>query len=154
MSTPVALVYPAAEGPRRPASGRMEPIKYNFSDGFDAAPRRTTFPPHIPIPISRQAPIYWGKIGSTVLFAASSLLLARFCKPVPTGHLIWIITTVFPSLAFMGGLMFDQIRGSPWQMANGQWMAQGYSDQFGEEVLMIAIICRPTCSSPYPPMLI
>ena len=143
MSAPVTLVYPVAEGPRRPASGRMEPAKYDFSDGFDAAPLAAQLSHHTPIPIPYQAPINWGKIGSTVLFAASSLLLARFCKPVLTGRLIWIIATVVPSLAFMGGLMFVQIRGSPWEMANGQWMAQGYSNQFGKEVQMIAIICRP-----------
>ena len=38
--------------------------------------------------------------------------------------------------------MFVQIRGSPWEMQNGQWMAQGFSNQLGKEVQMIAIICE------------
>ena len=40
--------------------------------------------------------------------------------------------------------MFVQIRGSPWQMPNGQWMAQGHSNQLGKEVQMVAVICKPT----------
>lgn len=140
MSAPVVSVYPAAEGPRKPVGGRTDPAKYDFSNGFDAGPLAEQLSHHTPIPIPYRAPINWGKIGSTVFTAVSVLLTARFCKPVLAGRLVWVIMTVVPSLAFMGGLMFVQIRGSPWQMQNGQWMAQGYSNQFGKEVQMIAII--------------
>jgi len=136
----VVSVYPAAEGPRRPANGRTDPAKYDFSSGFDPAPLAEQLSHHTPIPIPYRAPINWGKIGTTAFFAASSLLLARFLQPLLTGRLFWIIITIIPSLAFMGGLMFVQIRGSPWEMPNGQWMAQGYSNQFGKEVQMVAII--------------
>jgi len=142
MSAPVVSVYPAAEGPRRPASGRTDPAKYDFSSGFDPAPLAEQLSQHTPIPIPYRAPINWGKIGTTLFFAATFLLFGRFCKPVLTGRLVWIIMTVVPSLAFMGGLMFVQIRGSPWQMPNGQWMAQGFSNQLGKEVQMVAIICK------------
>lgn len=140
MSAPAVSVYPAAEGPRKPANGRTEPAKYDFSNGFDPAPLAEQLSHHTPIPIPYKAPINWGKIISTITFAAGVLLLARFCKPLLTGRLVWVIMTVVPSLAFMGGLMFVQIRGMPWEMQNGQWMAQGYSNQFGKEVQMIAII--------------
>lgn len=142
MSAPVVSVYPAAEGPRKLASGRADPAKYDFSNGFDAGPLAEQLSHHTPIPIPYQAPINWENVGSTILFAVSLLLFGRFCKPVVTGRLFWIIMTVVPSLAFMGGLMFVQIRGSPWQMQNGQWMAQGYSNQLGKEVQMVAIICK------------
>jgi len=36
--------------------------------------------------------------------------------------------------------MFTQIRGVPWEMPNGQWMAAGYSNQLGKEVQMVSII--------------
>jgi len=140
MSAPVVSVYPAAAGPRRPASGRTDPAKYDFTSGFDPAPLAEQLSHHTPIPIPYQAPINWGKIFTTAFSAATFLLFARFFKPVLTGRLVWIIMTVVPSLAFMGGLMFVQIRASPWQMSNGQWLAQGYSNQFGKEVQMIAII--------------
>lgn len=143
MSAPVVSVYPAAAGPRRPASGKTDPAKYDFTSGFDPAPLAEQLSHHTPIPIPYQAPINWGKIFTTAFSAATFLLFARFFKPVLTGRLVWIIMTVVPSLAFMGGLMFVQIRASPWQMSNGQWLAQGYSNQFGKEVQMIAIICEP-----------
>ena len=148
MSAPVVSVYPAAEGSRKPVSGRTDPAKYDFSSGFDAAPLAEQLSHHTPIPIPYQAPINWGKIGSTVFFVASFLLFGRFCKPVITGRLFWIVMTVIPSLAFMGGLMFVQIRGSPWEMQNGQWMAQGYSNQLGKEVQIIAIICKSRSPPP------
>jgi hypothetical protein len=142
MSAPVVSVYPAVEGPRKPASGKTDPAKYDFSSGFDPAPLAEQLSHHTPIPIPYRAPINWGKIGTTLFFAANFLLFLRFFKPVLTGRLVWIIMTVVPSLAFMGGLMFVQIRASPWQMPNGQWMAQGYANQFGKEVQMVAIICK------------
>lgn len=142
MSAPVVSVYPAVEGPRKPANGRTDPSKYDFSNGFDPAPLAEQLSHHTPIPIPYKAPLDWERIILTIIFAAGILLLARFCKPLLTGRLVWIIMTVVPSLAFMGGLMFVQIRGMPWEMQNGQWMAQGYSNQFGKEVQMIAIICE------------
>ena len=142
MSAPVVSVYPATEGPRRPASGRTDPAKYDFSSGFDPAPLAEQLSHHTPIPIPYRAPINWGKIGVTIFTAASFLLFVRFFKPLLAGRFVWVIMTVVPSLAFMGGLMFVQIRGSPWQMQNGQWMAQGHSNQLGKEVQMISIICE------------
>jgi len=143
MSAPVVSVYPAAGGPRKPASGRTDPAKYDFSNGFDPAPLAEQLSHHTPIPIPYRAPINWGKIGATIFFAATFLLFLRFLKPILAGRFVWIVMTIVPSLAFMGGLMFVQIRGSAWQMANGQWMAQGFSNQLGKEVQMVAIICEP-----------
>jgi len=145
MSAPVVSVYPAAEGPRKLGSGRTDPAKYDFSSGFDPAPLAEQLSHHTPIPIPYRAPINWGKIGATTFSAATFLLFIRFFKPILAGRFVWIIMTVVPSLAFMGGLMFVQIRGSAWQMPNGQWMAQGYSNQLGKEVQMIAIICESSC---------
>ena len=143
MSAPVVSVYPPVDGPRRPASGRTDPAKYDFANGFDPAPLAEQLSHHTPIPIPYRAPINWGKIGTTIFFAASFLVFVRFLKPVLAGRLIWVIMTVIPSLAFMGGLMFVQIRGAPWEMQNGQWMAHGFSNQLGKEVQMVAIICEP-----------
>ena len=142
MSAPVVSVYPAAEGPMKPANGKTDPAKYDFSSGFDPAPLAEQLSHHTPIPIPYRAPINWGKIGTTAFFAATFLLFIRFFKFVFASRIVWIIMTVVPSLAFMGGLMFVQIRGSPWQMQNGQWMAQGFSNQLGKEVQMVAIICE------------
>ena len=77
-----------------------------------------------------QAPINRGKTGATTFFAATFLLFIRFFKPILAGRFVWVVMTVVPSLALTGGLMFVHIRGSLWQMANGQWMAQGSGRRF------------------------
>lgn len=151
MSAPAVSVYPAAEGPRKPASGKTDPAKYDFSSGFDPAPLAEQLSHHTPIPIPYRAPINWGRVGTTIFSAAVFLLFVRFFNSILTGRLVWIIMTVVPSLAFMGGLMFVQIRGSPWEAQNGQWMAQGHSNQFGKEVQMIAITCKPHAFCTLPP---
>lgn len=37
--------------------------------------------------------------------------------------------------------MFTRIRGSPYSGGDGQWIAAGYQNQFGQEVQVIAFIC-------------
>lgn len=39
------------------------------------------------------------------------------------------------------GYMFTRIRGSPYSGENGQWIASGYQNQFGQEVQVVAFIC-------------
>jgi hypothetical protein len=142
MSAPVVNVYPAVEGPRKPASGKTEPFKYDFSNGFDPAPLAEQLSNHTPVPIPYRAPINWAWWGSFGVMTLLSLLSIRFVLPVLKGRLVWILLTVIPSIIFTGGFMFTQIRGSPWEMPNGQWMAAGYSNQYGKEVQMISIICK------------
>jgi len=140
MSAPVVNVYPAVEGPRRPASGKTEPFKYDFSNGFDPAPLAEQLSNHTPVPIPYRAPINWARWGSMGVMGLFALLSIRFVLPVLKGRLFWVLLTVIPSIIFTGGFMFTQIRGSPWEQPNGQWMAPGYSNQYGKEVQMISII--------------
>jgi len=140
MSAPVVNVYPAVEGPRKPASGKTEPFKYDFSNGFDPAPLAEQLSSHTPVPIPYRTPINWARWVSFGAMTLVSLLSIRFVLPVLKGRLVWILLTVIPSIIFTGGFMFTQIRGSPWEMPDGQWMAPGYSNQYGKEVQMISII--------------
>lgn len=39
------------------------------------------------------------------------------------------------------GHMFTRIRGAPNNGPNGQWIAQGYQNQFGQETQVVAMIC-------------
>lgn len=134
-------VYPAVEGPRAPPSGKTAPFKYDFSNGFDAAPLAEQLSNHTPVPIPYRAPINWTRMGSFAVMSLVFLVSLRFVLPVLQGRLFWVLMTVIPSLVFTGGLMFTQIRNSPWEMPNGQWMAAGYQNQYGKEVQMISIIC-------------
>jgi oligosaccharyltransferase complex subunit gamma len=141
VSAPVVSVYPAVEGPRRPASGKTDPFKYDFSNGFDPAPLAEQLSQHTPVPIPYRAPINWARWGSFAFFSLLFVLSIRFLLPILTGRLIWIAITIVPSLVFISGFMFMQIRGGPWEMPNGQWMASGYSNQLGKEVQVISVIC-------------
>ena len=39
------------------------------------------------------------------------------------------------------GFMFVRIRGMPFTAGNGDWIASGYSNQYGQETQVIAMIC-------------
>jgi hypothetical protein len=39
------------------------------------------------------------------------------------------------------GYMFTRIRGAPYSGPNGAWIAQGYQNQYGQEVQVIAMVC-------------
>ncbi len=38
--------------------------------------------------------------------------------------------------------MFARIRNVPYTGGNGQWVAAGFSHQFGQEVQVVAFICK------------
>lgn len=40
------------------------------------------------------------------------------------------------------GFMFVRIRGMPFTAGNGDWIASGYSNQYGQETQVIAMICE------------
>ena len=44
------------------------------------------------------------------------------------------------------GHMFTRIRGSPYTDGNGQWIAAGFQNQFGQEVHVVALICGCACA--------
>ncbi|GBE82000.1 Dolichyl-diphosphooligosaccharide--protein glycosyltransferase subunit 3 [Sparassis crispa] len=139
-SAPVVHVYPAAEGPRRPASGRTGPISYEFTHGFDAAPLAEQLSRFTPVTIPYKAPIDFSQLGT---FAAVSLVAAvgiRFIYPVLLNRWTWAAVTVLVSLVMTSGYMFTRIRGMPNSGANGQWIAPGYQNQFGQEVQVVAMI--------------
>jgi len=140
MSAPVVTVYPPVDGPRKPANGKTDPFKFDFSSGFDAEPLAQELSRYTPIPIPYRAPINWVRWGAITALSLLSILTVRFLLPILTSRFFWIVLTIVPTLAFISGFMFTQIRGVPWEMPNGQWMAAGYSNQLGKEVQMLSII--------------
>ncbi|THH33922.1 hypothetical protein EUX98_g246 [Antrodiella citrinella] len=121
-SAPIVHVYPAAEGPRKPANGRTAPSTYDFSFGFEAGPLAEQLSHHTPIPIPYQAPFNWSRWG------------------VLKNKWTWAVGTVLTSLVMTSGYMFTRIRGAPWSGGNGQWIAPGYQNQFGQETQVVAMI--------------
>ena len=65
----------------------------------------------------------------------------RFVSPILKSRWTWAAGTVLTSLIMTSGYMFTRIRGTPFNGGNGQWIAPGYQNQYGQETQVIAMIC-------------
>ncbi|KAG6814352.1 hypothetical protein H0H92_010937 [Tricholoma furcatifolium] len=139
-SAPVVYVYPAAEGPRAPASGKVLPSKYDFNNGLDAPPLVESLSRHTPVPIPYREPIDWVRyILLSSLFVGGAFAI-RFILPIVQNRWTWAIITVLSTLVMTSGYMFTRIRGMPFNGGPGNWIASGYQNQFGQEVNVLAFI--------------
>ncbi|KAH9856977.1 oligosaccharyl transferase subunit OST3/OST6 family [Lenzites betulinus] len=139
-SAPIVQNYPAIEGPRKPANGRTSPIVYDFGNGFDAGPLAEQLSQFTPIPIPYKAPFDYARIAT----AAGVLLViasgVRAFLPILRSRWLWAAGTVVTSLVMTSGFMFVRIRGMPQSGGNGQWIAPGYQNQFGQEVQVVSLV--------------
>ncbi|KAF8894631.1 oligosaccharyl transferase subunit OST3/OST6 family [Infundibulicybe gibba] len=139
-SAPVVYVYPPTEGPRQLANGKSSPSKYDFSGGFEPEPLATHLSNHTPIPIPYKAPIDWARWATIAVGVLAFALTLRSIKPLLQNRWTWAIATVVSSLIMTSGYMFTRIRGSPYTGGDGNWIAAGYQNQFGQEVHVVALI--------------
>ncbi|KAH9926214.1 oligosaccharyl transferase subunit OST3/OST6 family [Fomitopsis serialis] len=139
-SAPVVQVWPATDGPRRPANGRTNPIALDFSQGFDAAPLAEQLSHYTPVAIPYKAPIDYSRIGSGLFVLLSFVAALRFISPILKSRWTWAAITVLTSLVMTSGFMFVRIRGMPYTGPNGQWVAGGYQSQYGQEVQVVSMI--------------
>ncbi|KAG6909699.1 hypothetical protein DXG01_015900 [Tephrocybe rancida] len=137
-SAPVVYVYPAAQGPRAPANGKVSPMKYDFTNGFDPAPLAESLSKHTPVAIPYSDPIDWGRYISFGIAGLAFLVVLRFIQPILQNRWTWAIITVGVSLVMTSGYMFTRIRASPYNGGPGNWIAAGFQNQFGQEVNVVA----------------
>ncbi|KAG6850991.1 hypothetical protein H0H93_004478 [Arthromyces matolae] len=137
-SAPAVYVYPAANGPRAPTSGKSSPLKYDFSNGVDPAPLAESLSKHTPIPIPYKDPIDWTQYILSAFGVLASIALLRFTAPIVKSRWTWAILTVGTSLIMTSGYMFTRIRGMPYNGGGGNWIAGGFQSQFGQEVNVVA----------------
>lgn len=69
------------------------------------------------------------------------LFVLRYISPVVQNRWTWAILTVGTSLIMTSGYMFCRIRGMPSSGSNGNWIAAGFQNQFGQEVNVVASLC-------------
>ncbi|EKM55563.1 uncharacterized protein PHACADRAFT_144077 [Phanerochaete carnosa HHB-10118-sp] len=139
-SAPLVYLYPATEGPYKAPSGRTTPLVYDFSGGFDAEPLAQYLSRHTPVPIPYKPPVDWMKyatIGATLLIAVTAL---RVISPLLKSRWVWAIGTVLTILTMTGGFMFVRIREMPYTGNDGQWIAAGYQNQFGQETQVVGLL--------------
>ena len=114
--------------------------------GFDAGPLAEQLSAYTPVPIPYKAPIDWAKHATTAGFVLIALSSIRVLLPVIRSRWAWAAGIVLTSLVMTSGFMFVRIRGMPQAGQNGQWIAQGYQNQFGQEVQVVSFICACTAA--------
>jgi oligosaccharyltransferase complex subunit gamma len=67
--------------------------------------------------------------------------MLRFLAPIFQSRWSWAIVTIVTSLVMTSGYMFTRIRGSPFTGGDGNWIAGGFQNQYGQEVSVVAFIC-------------
>ncbi|KAF8163316.1 oligosaccharyl transferase subunit OST3/OST6 family [Crassisporium funariophilum] len=139
-SAPVVFNYPPAEGDRKPASGRLGPFKYDFSDGFAPGPLAEYLSQHTPTAIPYKDPIDWTRWITIGVGILGALLTLTFIAPIVQSRWTWAAGTVIVSLVMTSGFMFTRIRGVPYNGGDGNWIAAGYQNQFGQEVQVVSFI--------------
>lgn len=139
-SAPIVFNYPPAEGSRKPASGNVSPVKYEFNDGFEAGPLAEFLSKYTPVTIPYSNPIDWARWITIAIGGLGSLLFISFISPLVQNRWTWAAATVVTSLVMISGYMFTRIRGSPYNGGDGNWIAAGYQNQFGQEVQVVAFI--------------
>ncbi len=110
--------------------------------GFDAAPLAEQLSQYTPVRIPYRAPVDWAKYGTTAGVTLILLSGVRLFLPILRSRWAWAIGVVLTSLVMTSGYMFVRIRGMPQSGANGQWIAPGYQNQFGQEVQVVSFVCE------------
>ncbi len=121
------------------------PIQFlTFCSGFEAGPLAEQLSSHTPVPIPYRAPIDWARWATYIAGFLGSLSILRYIAPVLRSRWTWAVISILSSLIFTSGYMFTRIRNVPYSGANGNWIASGYQNQFGQEVQVIALVCAST----------
>jgi len=137
-TAPVVMVYPPREGPRKAPSSA--PMKYDFSEGYDAGPLAEQLSRFTPIRIPYKRPFNWKKWGTNAVGLLGGAVVLKFVAPIVLNRWAWAAVTIPTSLIMTSGYMFTRIRHSPYTGRDGNWVASGYSSQFGQEVHVLAAV--------------
>ena len=109
--------------------------------GFDAAPLAGVISRFTPIPIPYKEPIDWTRLAVIAIGIIGAALFLHFISPIARNKWSWATVTVLVMLVMTSGFMYSRIRNVPYTGPNGQWIAGGYQNQFGQEVHVVSFIC-------------
>ena len=90
-------------------------------------------------------PVDWTKYIVASVFLLLSAIALRFIAPILQSRLFWAGVTIVTTLTMIAGQMFVRIREMPYTGSDGNWIAGSYSNQFGQEVTVVAMICTSGC---------
>lgn len=117
-----------------------------FFSGFEPGPLAEHLSKHTPIPIPYQEPVDWARWATVAIGLLGFAITLKMLSSVFLNRWSWALGTVIVSLVMTSGYMFTRIRGTPYSGADGNWIAAGYQNQFGQEVHVVAFICTPLSS--------
>lgn len=110
--------------------------------GFEPGPLASQLSSHTPIAIPYKDPVDWARFITSAAGALGIAITMRFISPILKSRWTWAAGTIITSLIMTSGYMFTRIRGSPYTGGNGNWIAGGFQNQFGQEVHVVALICE------------
>jgi len=145
-SAPVLNFYPAQAGPLK--SARSDMWSYDFGrNSFEARNLASVLSDHTPAKIPYKDPPNYQLMLTIGLSGFGLALLVIFAWPVLSFILfsrwIWAVSSILSSLIFTSGYMYTRIRGTPFAQLNEngpQWIAGGYSNQYGAETYVVATL--------------
>lgn len=110
--------------------------------GFDAGPLAAFVSRFTPVAVPYKDPIDWVRWITIASGLLGSLLFLKFISPIVQNKWAWATVTIITSLVMTSGYMFTRIRNVPYNGGDGNWVAAGYQNQFGQEVQVVSFICK------------
>ena len=95
-----------------------------------------------PVAVPYKDPIDWVRWITIATGLLGSLLFLKFVSPIVQNKWTWATVTIITSLVMTSGYMFTRIRNVPYNGGDGNWIAAGYQNQFGQEVQVVSFICK------------
>lgn len=119
----------------------QDELYLHFCSGFDPEPLAEQLSSHTPVPIPYAAPVNWGQWATIAFVAITFIASIRHLLPVLQSRWTWAALTIIVSLVMTSGFMFVRIRDMPFTAQDGNWIAAGYSNQYGQETQVVAMLC-------------
>lgn len=78
-------------------------------------------------------------------------IFRSFFLPIVTSKHLWTVATLLIILTFTTGYMWNKIKDAPYMVMDregrSQWLAGGFSNQYGAESQVVAVICESSALS-------
>jgi len=146
-SAPHVMFHPAEAGPYK-APANMRKWQYDFgSNSFEPSALAARLSQSTPVKVPYRPPPNYGLIITSTVSILGLGIMAKFFWPFFSFFLLsrwtWALACILSSLIFTSGYMFTRIRGMPFAQPTRQgpqWIAGGYSNQFGAETYVISTL--------------
>lgn len=143
-------LFPPSVGPNANIDHIDTPIKFDFNKNqipAEVVARFIAANSHHEPRVTR--PFNWVKLGTTLSIAIVGLTVAKLVfpmlKPALYSRNLWAALSLIAILLFTSGHMFNHIRRVPYVANNGRggvnYVAGGFSNQYGLETQIVAVIC-------------